>query len=137
MRNSLERQRYKRLVTQLKAKRAILSNNFINIKAKLDTVFKRYTEILVKVQKEPLKYDTWDIKWLNEKFNYTAQSKHGYISQHGLLPAINIYMTYLLESSHGESHKNDDIQNTLKALETELLNKINAVDKKLTELESK
>ena len=46
-------------------------------------------------------------------------------------------MSYLLESIHGESHKNDDIQNTLKTLETELLNKINAVDKKLTELESK
>lgn len=131
------RQRYKRLVTQLKAKRAILSNNFINIKAKLDNVFKRYTELLFKVQKEPLKYDTWDIRWLNQKFNYTTQGKHGYVSQSGLLPAINIYMSYLLESSHGNSYKNDDIQNSLKQLEAELLNKINVVDMKLTELESK
>ena len=130
------RKRYKTLVTQIKAKRAILSNNFINIKAKLDDVFKRYTEILLKIQKDPLKYDTWDVRWLNEKFNYTAQGKHGYISQHGLLPAINMYMTYLLESSHGESHK-DDIQKKLKEFENILINKIDAVDKKLTELESK
>ena len=131
------RERYKKLLTQLKAQRAAMSNTFNGIKSRMDAVFKRYTELLVKILANPSKYDSWDVSWLNEKFSYAHNSKKYGFTQSGLFIQISYYMNYMIDISKGNNYGNKDIQTTIKQCENEILKSLNKVEQKLTELEAK
>ena len=131
------RERYKKLLTQLKAQRAAMSNNFTAIKSRMDAAFKRYTELLVKILANPTKYESYDVSWLNNKFSYTHNSKKYGVTRSGLLVQISEYMSYMINISKGNNYSNNNIQFTIKHYENEILKSLNDVERKLTELEAK
>lgn len=131
------RERYKKLLTVIKAHRATLSNNFSNIKSRMDAAFKRYTELLVKILANPSKYDSWDVSWLNDKFSEAHNSKKYGLTRTGLFVKLSQYMNYMINISKGNNYSNKDIQANLKHYEDEILKSLNDVEVKLTELESK
>lgn len=133
------RQRYKTMVQQLKAKKAMTSGNFDNIKKRLDDVFARYTKLLANVYANPTKYSTWDIEWLNDKFyNVTKIDKYS-MRETGLFYAVERYFNFLIEASKGSAYmgRNNDVIQKIKDLEETLLANIRAVEIKLSEMEAK
>lgn len=130
------RERYQKLVTQMKAQRAILSENFSKIKARLDNVFSRYTALLNKIYSNPSKYDHWELQWLNDKFHTYSQRDRWTIREYGLFQGIEMYFNYIITASKGGSISNkNDISAKIKQLEDHLNIEIDAVDRKLNELE--
>lgn len=132
------RERYKTMLQQLKAKKALTSGNFDNIKKRLDAVFARYTTLLSKVYANPTKYSTWDLDWLNDKF-YTATHNKYSVSESGLFRSIEIYFNFLIEASKGSAYmgRNNDVMQKIKDLEETLIANIRAVEIKLSEMEAK
>ena len=131
------RERYKKLLTQIKARRAAMSNTFAGIKSRMDAAFKRYTELLVKILANPSKYETWDLSWLNDKFSEMHNSKKYGITHTGLFVQLSQYISYMIDISKGNNYGNKDIQANIKHYEDEILKSLDAVERKLTELESK
>ena len=132
------RQRYKTMLQQLKAKRALTSGNFDNIKKRLDAVFARYTTFLSKVYANPTKYSTWDIDWLNDRFYKSTHTKYS-THEEGLFRTIEVYFNFLIDASKGSAYmgSNNDVMQKIKDLEETLLTNIRIVENKLTELEAK
>lgn len=131
------RERYKKLLTQIKAQRATMSNNFTAIKSRMDAAFKRYTELLVKILANPTKYESWDVSWLNDKFSEVHNSKRYGVTHTGLFVQISQYISYMIDISNGNNYGNKDIQANIKHYENEILKSLNDVERKLTELEAK
>lgn len=132
------RERYKTMVQQLKAKKALTSGNFDNIKKRLDDIFARYTKLLSKVYADPTKYSAWDLDWLNDKFYNSSHTKYS-ITETGLFRAIEVYFNFLIDASKGSAHmgRDNDVMKKIKDLEETLLANIRAVDIKLSEMEAK
>ena len=131
------RDRYKKLLTQLKAQRAAMSNTFAGIKSRMDAAFKRYTELLVKILANPAKYESYDLSWLNDKFSEVHNSKKYGITHTGLFVQLSEYISYMINISKGNNYGNSNIQDKIKQYENEILKSLDAVERKLTELESK
>ena len=131
------RERYKKLLTQIKAQRAAMSNTFAGIKSRMDAAFKRYTELLVKILANPSKYESWDVSWLNDKFSEVHNSKKYGVTHTGLFVQISQYMNYMIDISKGNNYGSKDIQANIKHYEDEILKSLDAVERKLTDLESK
>ena len=131
------RERYQKLLTQIKAKRAAMSNTFAGIKSRMDAAFKRYTELLAKILTNPSKYDSWDVSWLNDKFSEVHNSKKYGLTHTGLFVQVSQYMGYMINISKGNNYSSKDIQTNIKHYEDEILKSLNDVEQKLTELENK
>lgn len=132
------RERYKTMLMQLKAKKALTSGNFDNIKKRLDDVFARYTKLLGKVYANPTKYSSWDLDWLNDKFYTSSHTKYS-THESGLFRSIEVYFNFLIEASKGSAYTgvNNDVTQRIKDLEQTLLANIRAVEIKLSEMEAK
>jgi hypothetical protein len=134
------RERYKKMLTKLKAERATQTNVFNNIKARLDKAFDRYTALLSKMASNPSKYNSWDIKYLNDKFHSVRTSgsgrSHNYYSV-GLFPLINTYMDVLIDAADGRSYGSTSVADKLKSYENAIIEKLVEVETRLTELEAK
>lgn len=131
------RERYKKLITRIKAQRAAMSNTFAGIKSRMDAAFKRYTELLSKILANPTKYESWDVSWLNDKFSEVHNSKRYGVTHTGLFVQISQYISYMIDISNGNNYGNKDIQANIKHYENEILKSLDAVERKLTELEAK
>ena len=132
------RERYKKLVTQLKAQKAMLTNNFMTLKARLDSVFNRYTNLLAKVLQNPSKYESYDISWLNDKFHATHKKDKWTTIETGLFRQLEIYMGYIINASKGSvSYNNSDIKQTIQDCEARISRSLDEVEKELTKLETK
>ena len=132
------RERYKKLVTQIKAQKALLTNNFMTLKARLDSAFNRYTNLLVKVLQNPSKYDSYDINWLNDKFHATHKRDKYTTIETGLFRQLEVYMSYIIDASKGSTgYNNRDVQQTIQDCEARISRSLDEVEKELTKLESK
>lgn len=132
------RERYKKLVTQIKAQKALLTNNFMTLKSRLDSAFNRYTNLLAKVLQNPSKYESYDINWLNDKFHATHKRDKYTTIETGLFRQLEIYMGYIINASKGStSYNNSDIQQTIQAGEAKISRSLDEVEKELTKLEAK
>jgi hypothetical protein len=132
------RERYKKLVIQIKAQKALLTNSFMTLKARLDSAFNRYTNLLVKVLQNPSKYDSYDINWLNDKF-HAAHKRDKYTTvETGLFRQLEVYMVYVIDASKGSTGYNTrDVQQTIQDCEARISRSLDEVEKELTKLESK
>ena len=131
------RERYQKLVTQLKAQRAILTGNFNKIKVRLDSVFSRYTTLLSKIYQNPTKYPRYELAWLNDKFHTYSQRDRYTIREYGLFEGIEMYFNYIIEASKGGNISNrNDISAKIRQLEDNLNIEINSVERKLRQLEA-
>lgn len=131
------RARYKKLITQLRAKRATMSSTFMALKTRLDNAFNRYTNLLVKILQNPNKYQDYDVDWLNDKFQNTYTSRHNGARETGLFVAIERYMTFMINSSKGENYNNVNITQKMNELEATIKERLDEVERELTKLESK
>lgn len=132
------RERYKTMLQQLKAKKALTSGNFDNIKKHLDDVFARYTKLLSNIYANPTKYSAWDIDWLNDKFYNSTRTKYS-TTESGLFRSIEVYFNFLIDASKGSAYmgKDNDVMQKIKNLEETLLANIRAVEIKLSEMEAR
>lgn len=132
------RERYNKLLIQLKAKRAAMSNNFVTLKKRIDDAFKRYTNVLVKMLENPSKYDTWNISSLNDAFNNPIVPKgKSWAMETGLFPAIEDYMEFIIRASKGNVWSNkQNIATKMTELENFIAEKLIVVERKLTEIEA-
>lgn len=132
------RKRYKQMITVIRSQRAMLSNNFNALKTRIDKAFDRYTALLSKMLQNPTKYGCWDLNWLNDCFSVTYTTNKGYGStEKGLFVQLERYMSYVIDAAKGELYRNNDIQETIKALEEKIEEDITKIENKLTELEKK
>lgn len=122
----------------IKANRAVQSNKFDSIKARVDKCFDRYTALISKMLKNPTKFSNYDLEWLNDKFTSFRSSKYGY-SEYGLLYTFEKYVRFMLEAQKGNAYVSnrggmaDQIRQYEESMEHDLL----AVESKLAELEAK
>lgn len=132
------RERYKKMLQMIKANRAVQSNKFDSIKARVDKCFDRYTALISKMLKNPTKFSNYDLEWLNDKFTSFRSSKYGY-SEYGLLYTFEKYVRFMLEAQKGNAYVSnrggmaDQIRQYEESMEHDLL----AVESKLAELEAK
>lgn len=132
------RERYEKMLVQLRAKRAAMSNNFVTLKKRIDDAFKRYTNVLVKMLENPSKYDTWNISSLNDAFNNPIVPKgKSWAMEYGLFPAIESYMEFMIGASKGNVWSNNkDIATKMTELENTIAEKLINVETKLTQIEA-
>lgn len=132
------RERYHKMLQMIKANRAVQSNKFDNIKARVDNCFDRYTALISKMLKNPTKFSNYDLEWLTEKFASFRSSKYGY-STSGLMHTFEKYVKFMLEAQKGNAYVTnrggmaDQIKQYEEKMESDLL----AVESKLSELEAK
>lgn len=129
------RERYKRELTKLKAQRAAMSNNFSQIKVRLDRAFDRYTTLLTKILQNPSKYDGWDFGYLNDKFARVYQPDRYNVQERGLFQSIEIYIKYMIDASKGSVYNNKNIQATMQQVEARIIADLDQVETELTKLE--
>lgn len=132
------RERYKKFATQVKAKKALLTNNFMTLKVRLDSAFNRYTNLLAKVLQNPSKYESYDINWLNDKFHSTYKRDKWTTVETGLFRQLEVYMSYIIDASKGSTgYNNRDIQQSIQNGEANISRSLDEVEKELTKLEAK
>lgn len=131
------RRRYKKMLIEIKSKRATMSNNFTQIKTRLDRAFDRYTTLLAKILQNPTKYDTFDIDWLNDQFATISVKDRWSYTERGLFKQVEEYMQYVIRGAKGELYNANNIENNLKVLEDNINKSLNSVEARLTELEAK
>lgn len=132
------RERYKKLLTQIKAQKAVLTNSFMTLKARLDSAFNRYTNLLAKVLQNPSKYESYDINWLNDKFHSTHKRDKWTTVETGLFRQLEVYMSYIIDASKGSTGYNTrDVQQTIQDCESRISRSLDEVEKELTNLEAK
>lgn len=134
------RKRYKEMIDKIRAQKAAMTTTFTNIKKRVDDVFARYTTILEKVMKEPVKYsnESWEIESLQDKFSSTGirgQGTNKYAQEQGLMIMLKLYTRKVLDAAKGYG-RNDDLQETLKNMEDAINRQINIIDEKLKNLEA-
>ena len=132
------RERYKKMLQIIKANRAVQSNKFDSIKARVDKCFDRYTALISKILSNPTKFNNYDLEWLTEKFTSYRSSKYSY-SENGLMHSFEKYVRFMLDAQKGDAYISnrgglaDQIRQYEEAMERDLL----AVESKLAELEAK
>jgi hypothetical protein len=131
------RSRYDKMLQEIKSKRATMSSNFANIKARLDKAFKRYTNLLAKILSEPKKYNEYDIKWLNDMFATASARDKWSVNESGLFVDMEDYIGYMVRAARGALYDSSKIEATVKFYEEKISNSLDRVEAKLTELESK
>lgn len=131
------RARYKELVTKIKAQKALAMGNFEKIKTRLDKAFSRYTSLLLKVYKEPQKYSSYDIDWLNDKFHNMTRRDKWSMNESGLFYSIERYFNYLVNASQGSSYTRSSVAEDLKRLEEAIGSSLDSVEVMLNRLEQK
>ena len=131
------RSRYDKMLQEIKSKRATMSSNFANIKARLDKAFKRYTDLLAKVLAEPKKYSEYDIRWLNDMFATASARDKWSHNESGLFIDMEDYVGYMVRAAKGDLYDSSKIEATVKIYEEKISNRLDRIDVKLTELESK
>ena len=114
-----------------------MSSNFTNIKARLDKAFKRYTDLLAKVLAEPKKYNEYDIRWLNDMFATASARDKWSHNESGLFIDMEDYVGYMVRAAKGDLYDSSKIEATVKLYEEKITNRLDRIDVKLTELESK
>ena len=133
------RERYNKLLTQIKAERAAKTNTFTELKTKIDDLFARYTNLLEKILKDPKKYSTFDLEYLNRRFKYTnSTSKYSSI-ENGLIPSLEKYFKFIISSSKGSGFygHHSDIEDKIKNLENDIREQIRRTEDYIKELENK
>ena len=132
------RERYQKMIAKMKAERALKANNFDNFKTQIDGLFQRYTALLSKILKDPKKYSSYDVEFLNDKFKaarLTGQRRYQYVVEDGLLVAIEKYFSLMISSNNGSSSRKA-IEQDLKICEESIRHNIAVVDSKLRQLEA-
>lgn len=130
------RERYKKELIKLKAQRAAMSNNFSQIKVRLDRAFDRYTTLLTKILQNPSKYDAWDFGYLNDKFARAYQPDRYNVQEKGLFQSIERYIKYMIDASKGSVYNKQNIQTQMQQLENQIIGDLDQVEVHLTKLES-
>jgi hypothetical protein len=131
------RARYRELATKIKAQKALTSGTFDKIKARLDKAFSRYTSLLSKMYKEPNKFNTYDIDWLNDKFHNVTKIDKYSVRETGLFYAVERYFNYLINASKGSNYSNNSIHENIKILEQQIEAKLDEVEVVLNKLEQR
>ena len=129
------REHYKKELTKLKAQRTAMSNNFSQIKVRLDRAFDRYTTLLAKILQNPSKYNGWDFGYLNDKFARVHQPDRYTTHERGLFQSIEKYIKYMIDASKGSVYHNMDIQTAMQQLENQIITDLDQVEAELTKLE--
>jgi hypothetical protein len=134
------RKRYKHMIDKIRAQKAAMTTTFTNIKRRVDDVFARYTAILEKVMKEPVKYsnNSLEIESLQDKFSYATQKGQGtskYAQEMGLMVMLKLYTRTVLDAAKGYGN-NDNLKETLKNMEESINRQIDIIDTKLKTLEA-
>lgn len=132
------RERYKKMLAKLKAERALKANNFDTFKTQIDGLFQRYTALLSKILKDPKKYSSYDVEFLNDKFKaarLSGQRRYQYVVEDGLLVAIEKYFSLIISSNNGNSSRSA-IEQDIKKYEELIQKNIAIVDSKLRQLEA-
>ena len=133
------RERYKQMLTKIKAERALKANNFDKFKTKIDDLFQRYTALLSKILKNPSRYSSFDVEYLNDKFKAARMSgnhRYQYISEDGLLVAIEKYFQLIISTTGTSRSSRLDIEKDIKRCEESIERNISIVDQKLSQLEA-
>lgn len=134
------RERYKQMITKMKAERALKANNFEKLKTQIDNLFQRYTALLSKILKDPSKYSSYDVEFLNDKFKIArmaGQRRYQYISEDGLLVAIEKYFQLMISANSKTGSSRLQIEEDIKRYEGSIQRNIDIVDQRLKELERK
>ena len=95
--------------------------------------------MLSKILKDPKKYSSYDVEFLNDKFKAARLSGHKryqYITEDGLLVAIEKYFALIISSNSGSSSRSA-IEQDIKKCEESIRQNIEIVDSKLRQLEAK
>ena len=132
------RDRYKQMIAKMKAERALKANNFEKYKTQIDNLFQRYTALLSKILKDPKKYSSYDVEFLNNKFKdarLSGQRRYQYVSESGLLVAIERYFQLMI-SANTAGRSSSSIDDDIKRCEQSMANNIAEVDAKLRQLEA-
>ena len=134
------RKRYKEMIDKIRAQKAAMTTTFTNIKRRVDEVFARYTAILEKVMKDPVKYskENWEIESLQDKFSAAetiGQSTNKYAQEKGLMVMLKLYTRAVIDAAKGYGN-NDNLQETLKNIEIGINKQIDIIDAKLKNLEA-
>lgn len=134
------RKRYKKMIDKIRAQKTAMTTTFTNIKRRVDDVFARYTVILEKVMKAPVKYsnNSWEIERLQDKFSYATQKGKGtntYAQEQGLMVMLKLYTRTVLDVANGYDN-NDDLKETLKNMEAGINKQIDIIDTQLKSLEA-
>jgi hypothetical protein len=132
------RERYQKMLAKMKAERALKANNFDTFKNQIDGLFQRYTALLSKILKNPSKYSSYDVEFLNDKFKaarLTGQIRYQYVVEDGLLVAIEKYFSLMISSNNGSSSRSA-IEQDIKKCEESIRRNIEIVDSKLRQLEA-
>lgn len=130
------RQRYKIMVTKIKAERAAMSTKFAQIKERLDKAFDRYTAILAKIIKDPAKYKSYSFEWLNNQFmDASAKDKYS-VRESGLFVTLEQYVRYLISARQGSVADSSKIAATLKSYEDTMTTQLDRVEYYLRDLEA-
>ena len=132
------RERYKKMLVKLKAERVSMSNTFAAIKARIDKVFDRYTNILADVVKSPAKYDnySWEVNSLTREFADSLPKDKRSIKSSGLFYIFREYMSYMIGIGRGSHYGRADIADVVKAYEDKIEYYLNRIEQKLTKLET-
>ena len=132
------RERYKKMLQMIKANRAVQSNKFDSIKARVDKCFDRYTALISKMLSNPTKFSNYDLEWLNDKFTSYRSSKYGY-SEYGLMHSFEKYVRFMLDAQKGDAYISNrgGLADQIKQYEDQMESDLLAVESKLAELEAK
>lgn len=131
------RARYQELANKIKAQKALTSGTFDKIKSRLDKAFSRYTTLLSKMYKEPDRFSTYDIDWLNDKFHKVTKMDKYSMRESGLFYAVERYFNYLINASKGSNYSNNSIYENIKILEKQIEAKLDEVEITLNKLEQR
>jgi hypothetical protein len=129
------RERYNKAIIKIRTEKAMMTDAFKNLKARIDKIFDRYTELLDKILKNPKKYATYDIEYLNKKISYSSSSYRRYSEESGLMQNLDAYTRLIINASNGNGSSN--IKNQIKTIEQIISDKIDDVENELARLESK
>lgn len=132
------RERYRKLLVQLKAERATMSNTFSTLKTRIDKAFDRYTNILADLIKSPTKYDdySWDFQSLSREFGDATPKDKWSNRTSGLFYVFREYASYMISVTRGNGSRGSDIQGTMQAYEDRIKHYLDNIERKLTKLEN-
>ena len=130
------RRRYKNLVNQMKAERALTKNNFDKLKPRVDKAMDRYTALISKMLKEPKKYSTWDINEITSKFKSVTAERYS-TKEYGLMPVFDAYVRLCISAASGDEYSNRNFAEKIKEYEEKIEYCLSRIEKKLAELEAK
>lgn len=125
------KERYKRMLNELKVKKHLQNNKFDKYKTQIDNLFDRYTALLKKMMSNHKNYTRWDLTELNSSFS----TKVGYSK--GLMDRLQEYFDIVEKSTDSYYTKHVSFETEISKLEPELEFAIKNVDEKMKRLESK